>query len=174
MRGTQRLKKTDKKIFRIVAFSDTHGSFSAMNTIFRKTTDADVYIFLGDGEQELERICSLYPDRRVISVCGNCDYNSNAPKEILFSAADGRKIFCTHGNRYSVNSSPDRIYYRTLELGADVVLFGHTHCRYYSYTDGIYIINPGSAACPRDGLDPSYAIVDLASGGVVCSHVKLR
>lgn len=168
------MNRAKKKSFRIVVFSDTHGSFRAVNRIFRKNPNADLFIFLGDGEEELERACSLYPDKKVLSVCGNCDYYSNAPKELVYTAPDGRKIFFTHGNKYSVNSSPDRLYYRALELGAEIALFGHTHCRYYSYADGVHLLNPGSAACPRDGLDPCYAFIDLLENGIFCSHVVLK
>lgn len=162
------------KIFRVVVFSDTHGSFRAANRIFRKTPDADLYIFLGDGEKELEQVKALFPKKQVMSVCGNCDGYSNAPVEQVYTAPDGRKIFFTHGHEYGVNFSIDNIYYKACEVGATVALYGHTHQRYYTYADGLYIINPGSASCPRDGLGPSYAIIDLASGGVVCSHVELK
>lgn len=160
--------------FRVVAFSDTHGSFRAANRILRKTPDADLYIFLGDGEKEIEQAKALYPQKQVISVMGNCDCYSNAPKELVYTAPDGRKVFCTHGHEYSVGFSLDKLYYRARELDASVALYGHTHERYYTYTNGLYIINPGSAACPRDGLNPCYAIIDLAQGGVVCSHVELK
>jgi putative phosphoesterase len=165
---------SNKSSFRVVAFSDTHGSFRAANRILRKTPDADLYIFLGDGEKEIEQVKALYPKKQVISVMGNCDSYSNAPKELVYTVPDGRKIFCAHGHEYSVGFSMDNLYYRAREVEATVALFGHTHQRYYTYADGLYIINPGSAACPRDGLYPSYAIIDFADGGVVCSHVELK
>ena len=174
MRRAKRLNSKDKKNYRIVVFSDTHGSFRHMNRIFRKNPNADLFIFLGDGEDELERVKRLYSDKNIISVCGNCDDYSNAPKELLYTAPDGRKLFCTHGNGYSVNSSLDRLYYRALELNADIVCFGHTHSRYYKYADGLHILNPGSASCPRDGLDPSYAFIDLLENGIFCTHVELK
>lgn len=172
MRGRKRL--SNKSSFRVVAFSDTHGSFRAANRILRKNPDVDLFIFLGDGENDIEQVKRLYPQKQVLSVMGNCDCYSDAPKELIYTVPDGRKIFCAHGHEYSVGFSLDNLYYKACEVGATVALFGHTHQRYYTYADGLYIINPGSAACPRDGLDASYAIIDFAGGGVVCSHVDLK
>ena len=41
---------------RIVVFSDTHGNFSAMHKIFKRNGNADLFIFLGDGEIELAQL----------------------------------------------------------------------------------------------------------------------
>lgn len=172
MRRSKRLSKS--KSIRLVVFSDTHGSFRAVNRIFRNGSDSDVYIFLGDGEKELERVRELYPQRTILSVLGNCDMYSNAPKELVYTSPDGRKIFCTHGHEYSVGWSKQELYYKALELGADVVLFGHTHVRFHSHDNGLHMVNPGSAACPRDGLEPSYAFIDLLDNGIFVAHVDLK
>ena len=162
------------KEFRVVAFSDTHGSFRAMNRIFKKNGNADLFIFLGDGEKELEQIKKLYPQKNIISVAGNCDLDPDIPDSLVYTVPDGRKIFCTHGHEYGIYTSFDKVCYAAQEHGAEVILFGHTHERYYSYSDGLYIINPGSAASPRDGLAPSYAFLDFTETGILCSHVEVR
>lgn len=43
----------------------------------------------------------------------------------------------------------DNLYYRALELGADIVLFGHTHVHINLLHDNIIILNPGSPSFPR-------------------------
>ena len=161
------------KGFRIVVFSDTHGCFRAANRIVRRNDNADLFIFLGDGEGDIEQLASLYPKKKILSVAGNCDWYSDAPKELVYTAPGGVKIFASHGNEYSVGSSVQRIYYKGLELGEKIVLFGHTHSRFYNYADGVHILNPGSAACPRDGLEPSYAFIDILENGIFCSHVDV-
>ena len=60
-----------------------------------------------------------------------------------------------------VKYSTDRLFYKAKEIGAQIALFGHTHCRYYAYEEGIHILNPGSAGQPRDGKPASYAISTL-------------
>ena len=159
---------------RIVVFSDTHGSLRSVLKIIRKHEKADLFIFLGDGEKEITHINELYPNIKILSVKGNCDFRTQAPDELVYTAPDGRKIFAAHGNTYGVNSSKDRLFYRGKELGASVVLFGHTHCRYLSYEEEMYMLNPGSAAQPRDGLAPSYAFIDLLDNSIFCTHVEIK
>ncbi len=55
----------------------------------------------------------------------------------------------------------------------NIVLHGHTHVRRNEYRNGVYLMNPGSAAQPRDGMPPSYAYIDYEKGGIFISHVSL-
>ena len=166
---------SEKKNMRIVVFSDSHGNFTAVERIFKQNQDADLFIFLGDGAREIDTISAVYPQKQILCVKGNCDIISRAPKELLYTAPDGRNIFACHGNTYSVNTTKTRLFYKGRELGASVVLFGHTHCRFLSYDEQMYMLNPGSAGQPRDGLAPSYAFIDLLEGGgIFCSHVELK
>lgn len=157
---------------RIIVFSDTHGNFSAMLEIFKRNEDADAFIFLGDGERELDKIRALYPDKKIMNVAGNCDYGSMTPDFDIFMA-NGRKILFTHGHTIGVKYSLDRLVYKAREIQADIVLFGHTHCRYCGYEDGLHILNPGSASLPRDFKPKGYAFIDIVDSGIMCSHVDL-
>ena len=38
----------------------------------------------------------------------------------------GKKIFITHGDLYGVKYGMTNIYYKGKEVGADIVLFGHS------------------------------------------------
>lgn len=158
------------KNLRIIAFSDTHGRKSAMYKIFEK--DAHTYIFLGDGERELDEMRKLYPHKRILSVRGNCDFGSSAPDIDIYSV-EGVRIMFTHGHNHGVKYSTDRLFYLALENKIDVMLYGHTHCRDLQYDEGVYIINPGSAASPRDFKAPSYAYIDITDSGIFCAHAEL-
>lgn len=48
---------------RIIVFSDTHGNYSAMHKIFKRNGDADLFIFLGDGERDLDSLRVQYLDK---------------------------------------------------------------------------------------------------------------
>lgn len=157
---------------RIVVFSDTHGSSGAVEKIIAKNPDVRNFIFLGDGEREIERARSLHTDIEFCCVCGNCDYHSFNPDTDIF-VREGHKIIFTHGHNHGVKYSLDRLYQLAKNNRADIALFGHTHCRHLEYRDGIYLLNPGSAALPRDGKGSSYAFIDIEKGGVFCSHVDL-
>ncbi|MFA5658137.1 MAG: metallophosphoesterase [Oscillospiraceae bacterium] len=157
---------------RIIAVSDSHRNFDALERVFRRNPDADMFIFLGDGERDIEYVASLYPEKQVLAVCGNCDYNSTLPPVRTVSVGD-RKILFLHGHSHGVKYSHDGILKLGKENGASVVLFGHTHQRFYRYEDGIHILNPGSVSLPRDGKKPSYAFVDITPAGIVCNHVDV-
>lgn len=49
---------------RIIVFSDTHGNYSAMHKIFKRNGDADLFIFLGDGERDLDSLRVQYLDKK--------------------------------------------------------------------------------------------------------------
>lgn len=157
---------------RIIVFSDTHGNSRCMREIFERNEDADAFIFLGDGERELDTLRKCYPDKTILNVAGNCDYGSMTLDNDIF-IADGVKILFTHGHNWGVKFSTDRLFYKAKEIGAEIVLFGHTHCRFYQYDEGVHILNPGSAGCPRDGKPQSYAFIDITKSGIMCSHVDL-
>lgn len=56
------------------------------------------------------------------------------------------------------------------ELGADYVVYGHTHMAVQHQVNGTLIINPGSAGQPRDpsnGFRSSFGILDTQSGELV-------
>ena len=56
---------------RIIVFSDTHGNYSAMHKIFKRNGDADLFIFLGDGERDLDSLRVQYLDKKIVNVAGN-------------------------------------------------------------------------------------------------------
>lgn len=66
----------------------------------------------------------------------------------------------------SVGYSLGHIKSTAVKNGCDIVLYGHTHARCNLYEDGLYIMNPGSASCPRDGNKPSYGIIDIVPAGI--------
>lgn len=157
---------------RIVVFSDTHGSFSAAREVVERNRDVYTFIFLGDGEREIDKLRIVYPDKMILNVAGNCDYSSPTLGSDLYNAGK-IKIFFTHGHRFGVKYGMDQLLEKGRELGAKIILFGHTHERYYAYENGIHLLNPGSASCPRDGKAPSYAFIDITPKGIMCSHVSL-
>lgn len=158
---------------RIIVFSDTHRNLNTMKKIFEMNKDVSVFIFLGDGEKELREIKNLYPDKQILSVKGNCDFSDDSPILDTFYV-DNIKIIFTHGHKYNVKYTTNNLYYLAKENDAQVVCFGHSHCRYNGYQDGIHILNPGSASQPRDSKPPSYAFIDITDSGIICSHVDLE
>lgn len=157
---------------RLIVFSDTHGDFRAAREVVERNMDVYTFLFLGDGEKEIDKLRIVYPEKMILNVAGNCDYNSVSPTSDLYYAGK-IKIFYTHGHKFGVKYGPDEVFNMAKRLSAGIALYGHTHERYYEYRDGVHILNPGSAAIPRDGKGPCYAFIDITRDGVMCSHVDL-
>ncbi|NLZ45652.1 MAG: YfcE family phosphodiesterase [Clostridiales bacterium] len=158
---------------RIIAFSDTHGNKNAIQKIIDKNPLVKTYLFLGDGQRDIDYIASRYPNLDFSCVSGNCDFNSFLPNTEIF-IYKRHKIIFVHGHNHNVKYTKDNVYNLAVQNYANIVLFGHTHQRYYEYRNGIHILNPGSASSPRDFKPPSYAFLDLLDDvRVVCNHVDL-
>lgn len=151
---------------RIAVMSDSHGKLGAVTDVIEKNLGkADIFVHLGDGEYETDLVLSVYPHIDMRRVAGNCDICSALPDSLIISAGDAR-IFAAHGHRYGVKYGLDGITRAAAENGCNIILFGHTHERFLYYEDGIYYMNPGSCALPRDGKAPSYGFIDITDKGI--------
>lgn len=146
--------------------SDSHGKLGAVTDVIEKNLGkADIYVHLGDGEYETDLALSAYPHIDLRRVAGNCDIGSRLSDSMIISVGDAR-IFAAHGHRYGVKYGLDGITRAAAENGCNIVLFGHTHERFLHYEDGIYYMNPGSCALPRDGKATSYGFIDITDKGI--------
>lgn len=141
---------------RIIVISDTHQYYRNFETIVLRNPDADMFLHLGDGESEYQLLCRNMPEvaDKFRYVKGNCDYGSDAPLTELIDVAPNHRILATHGHCYRVNSTLDYLEQEALE-------------------NGIYVMNPGSASCPRDGNPPSYGVLEITSAGIMTNVVFL-
>lgn len=154
---------------RILVTSDTHGDFQTLNSIVMSQPKAEVIFHLGDGEEQAQRIKTLYNDRTVINVRGNCDWGSMLPP-VQTITLEGKKIMATHGHLYNVKMELYTIYQAARSEKADILLFGHTHNAMTDYDDGLYIMNPGSL----HGAYGTYGIIDITKAGIVTNILKVR
>lgn len=153
---------------RIIVFSDTHGKTGALfDVVEMHLKSADMFIHLGDGEQEADMLKSVYPYIDLRYLRGNCDYNSAAPDILTIEADFGVKIVASHGHTLGVKYGLEMLIDKAEQKGAKIALYGHTHQRYSSYENGLYIMNPGSLSQPRDFFPPSYGIIDITAKGIV-------
>lgn len=167
----------------ILVFSDSHGKTEGMRRALRaQIKRPDLILHLGDGAGDLEYLSM----RQIpsVSVRGNCDWFTVAThlaEERCFEEM-GYKIFMTHGHRYGVKSGVRELLTRAVELGADIVLFGHTHQPYeetipagtvvcgVTLEHPLYLFNPGSIGRmeTRNGL--SFGTVTLTKNGILTAH----
>lgn len=147
--------------------SDSHRATGNLFEIVEKHINTtDLFIFLGDGENDFDDVLALYPDLKYERVSGNCDWYSTYPlyKSIT---AQGKKIFFSHGHPFHVKFGYDEIIRAARTEKADICLFGHTHNQYTNYDDGLYIMNPGAV---RDG---KYGMIDITKSGIMLMPAKL-
>ena len=142
-------------------FSDSHGYAGNMVAAI-ELEKPDICFFLGDGERDIASITEKYPELPVYAVRGNCDFRS-AAKKVLICVVDGVKIFMTHGHLSYVKHdyNLETLTSQAIEAGADVALFGHTHCQHLSDNQGVMLVNPGSIG---RGYYPSYAVLNIENG----------
>lgn len=139
----------------ILLVSDSHGNDDAVYDVMEKYLQwATIRIHCGD-------ICSY--DNRIeadfLCVRGNNDYNEEPYERII--DIEERKVWITHGTRYTDFANQSRLVAKAKELGVDTVFYGHTHNPKVFQVDGITFINPGSLRYNRDGSGTSYALINI-------------
>lgn len=157
---------------RIVVFSDSHRDYFPLQRIMLAQPKAEVFLHLGDGEEEFEQLRQRFPTKLMRGVAGNCDWGSIGRKFDLITC-EGKRIFFTHGHIYGVKAGLDDLLRAARNMGADIALYGHTHVPHTEYVDGMYVMNPGSTSSPRDGK-PSYGVIDITPAGIVTNIVSRR
>ena len=152
--------------------SDIHGCLSATQKIIEQFRSGryDYLVLLGDilnhgprnplPEQYdptgVTELLNQFADR-VIAVRGNCDseVDQTLLKFPLLAEYNqllvaGKRLFLCHGHTYAPDNLPP------LQEG-DIFCFGHFHTPQLESSDGIWLLNPGSASMPRGGYPASYA-----------------
>lgn len=160
-------------------FSDSHGKIAAMQRAWRMhAADTDAVFFLGDGYRDLEL---LRPAISVplYAVQGNNDFYCDFPQELTVEF-DGKRIFLTHGHRYYAKSGKGHLIRQGIALGADAVLFGHTHVAQVEYWNEaqtnakpLYLFGCGSIGLPNDGK-PTYGILQTYQGQIDLHHALIE
>lgn len=157
---------------RIVVISDTHKDFLTLRKIVEKhQQDTDLFLHLGDVEEDVRKIQALYPSLSIRGVRGNCDFGSKSKPVDIVELGCARILFC-HGHTMFVSAGTEYLENAAREAGCNVALYGHTHVSFCQYKDGLYIMNPGSPSSPRDGK-ASYGIIDITETGLLPYVVKL-
>ena len=139
-------------------------------------------IFLGDGLSGVFR-CRQYTNVVLHAIRGNCDYDviySPYGEQMPFSSViglAGHRAFITHGHLFSVKESKDEICREASRLGADMVMFGHTHTPFLEYIKkgsirgvdrDLTLFNPGALS----GYDGYFGNLSISESGFLFSHGK--
>ncbi|MBE6730828.1 MAG: metallophosphoesterase [Ruminococcaceae bacterium] len=153
---------------RVLVISDVHGRIDILRRILMKEQKAEAVFFLGDGENDIDRLRFDFPEKCFYKVRGNCDFGS--PSELTGAITlEGYKIFYTHGHMHYVKFGDKDIKETARNCFADIVLYGHTHKVHNEYDNGLYIMNPGSLT----NYEPSYGVIELLDKGILTNIVYL-
>ena len=144
---------------RVGVISDTHGKIDSAVKALNKVKPLDFIIHLGDFVEDGQRIQEQV-GVEVIGVKGNCDFHSTLPEDRLLRIGD-KRIFATHGHRYDVKWDYNKIFYKGLEVEADVILFGHTHVTTQFIEEGVLVMNPGSLTHPRCRSEKTFVLLEI-------------
>jgi putative phosphoesterase len=112
--------------------------------------------------------------------------SSGAAEEVAWLAAlpnehreeiDGCRLLMTHGSPWEPHgdyiSARNDKWRRADELGADIVVVGHTHEPMVTTFGTTLVVNPGSLGEPRqrDGRRGTYAVIDTATRTATIEYV---
>lgn len=141
---------------RAIVFSDSHGDSASINMLLSLHRNADMFIYLGDGEEDLfmPQNLNIIGTKPLIAVKGNNDFGSSLPAETTCFLS-GKKIYALHGHTKGVKYSTDLLQKIAMESNADVILYGHTHIPRVEYMAGVYFMCPGAI------YKGEYGIVDV-------------
>lgn len=142
----------------IGVMSDTHCIDRYIDLAFDKLKSVDVILHLGDCSPDIKKFKHKFKGD-IYVVDGNCDFRQEYPKEQILEFRN-KKIFMTHGDLYGVKRDLNNIYYRGQEIGADIVLFGHSHVETIQKINNMILMNPGSVSLPK-GRGKSVGIIEI-------------
>ncbi len=147
---------------RIGVLSDSHGNLALVKRVVAEMGPVDLLLHAGDYYEDSSRLAQ--DGVRVIGVLGNCDYRVDGPPERLIQVG-GKRLLLTHGHRYRVKQDFRALLARARELGANVVVFGHTHRAEAFWLGETLFFNPGSLFAPN-GDGPSYGLLVIGEEGI--------
>ena len=159
---------------KIGIISDTHGDIVQVEKALSILSDCQHIIHCGDvlyhgPRNELpknynpKKLAELLSTKdNIVYVRGNCDSDvdemvikKDLKEKNRLINFDEYKIYAVHGYE---ETEDDRVK-KASELGADIVISGHTHIKVLKKKDEIIVINPGSTTIPKDGSS-SVGIID--------------
>ena len=144
--------------------SDSHGRFAALEKMIEQAPPVTAWIHCGDYCEDGDDL-AIYADVPVYTVLGNNDFmtETNTPeyREVVIG---GMHIWAIHGHQWYGRQRLERLAEFGKQYGASLVVFGHTHCRFYETIHDMPILNPGSIALPRDSRHGTYAVCCIENG----------
>ena len=131
--------------------SDTHIPDRAKEIpqkVLEAFSEVDLILHAGDLTS-INVIYELSEIAPVLAVQGNMDRATGIKLHATETIeVEGLKIGIAHGEVYP-RGDTQQLVYLAKELGADILVTGHSHQPKIEQTDGVLLLNPGSPVVPR-------------------------
>ena len=176
----------------IPIISDSHGYGAKINKVIEKLRaikeEPVGLIFLGDGARNF--LMNVPEGIKTYAVLGNCDDTSVFGSDIYDREGDivpferiedvgGIRLLLMHGHKYGVKVELSRAIARADDVGADVLLFGHTHVPFEKELPAgsesgvrtlrkrLFVFNPGALE------NGSFGLLTVKNGEILLSHGRV-
>lgn len=148
---------------KIVIVSDSHGDNGALQRVYLKEYDAEVFLHAGDSVAPSESIVPF------VGVRGNCDgpFREDYPLFRLIKTPFGL-LKIQHYPLFGASSFDD-----LKSEGVAIFVHGHTHIQEEEEVSGVKIFCPGSVSFPRDNEKGTYLVLDVSPSSVQAAFKTL-
>jgi uncharacterized protein len=148
-----------------ILVSDTHGNLTNFRNVLSNYPDLDLVIHLGDCTKDVQKMQKEFNHIPFEFVPGNNDWSSSEPNDKVLTL-EGHKIMLTHGHKYQVKSSLNKLVHKATHLNVNAVFFGHTHLADEFYHQDILFINPGTLGAHSVYQGCTFTELDIQAGKI--------
>jgi uncharacterized protein len=144
---------------RLCVVSDSHRHRHELLRAVKGLQPLDAILHAGDETSDAEWLMDRV-DWPIYAVAGNWDTVTPVfPLERVINC--GVTLLLTHGHKQKVKEGLSSLEARAGEIGAEVVVFGHTHNASITVLGGRLFLNPGSLASPRGRRERTCALLEI-------------
>lgn len=174
-----------------LVISDSHRKTENIREAVKKSSPVDAILYLGDGASDFDDL-TRYEGIPLFAVRGNCDMSIDSPSlpdEIILNF-DEYNVMLMHSHLYGTSPYDfERAAAHAADVGADVLLFGHTHFPIEKYLpEGtlllgkplekpLYVFNPGCLGRIAEGVGGYYYFGTMrtsrAPKSIIFSHGRI-
>jgi len=138
--------------------------------VWETLAEVDMILHAGDigSSSFLKDLESIAP---VIAVKGNGDWMMEGlPEKAIFNLAHV-KVGMIHGHQGPGQNTPQRALNTFAQDRVDVIVFGHSHIPYKTYTSGILLFNHGSPTEKRGSEFHSMGLMNINDSDFDIQHI---
>lgn len=128
---------------RVLVFSDSHGRTRPMLDAVELYRPEAVF-HLGDVVRDTKELREAFPQLPFYQVQGNCDLGRADCETEGVARLAGKTVFYLHGHTRHVKLGMGPAVVAAQAVGADLLLFGHTHVPMEARYERLLAVNPGA------------------------------